>query len=427
MTFSQDIPARLKPIVVSFPHLYLASQRAKSTIEIINTDEAPLSVKEKKPDGTESHLELSAVAFGPGPGRIAPTFAQCADFEFDDDGKQLRIKVRPYTPVLDCDAPLLMRLNTQQLLGRMPTTTTFSFYAPALTARHCRIFNQLSTIADSDSVSVCLLKDDDRTVGQSTGTLTDEQLRTWVVELGDPEFFDFLYDKGPSTPFPYWCPSDVRKAIESRNRDEWEAAYKRYTTLPLTEKEEVTSLTLRIGREDGHEYSEEFFGIIPGLKMRPPKVGDDSTTSQEEVDRLWEESDQDCMVAGSFSADEHELAQRIRDWVENSSQPFPIGMSGDPPSTPVFRSRCEIIHRPRKDRLWYAERRLIIRVRPINDEERWNVEGSYWKSRGDEQRESIIAERLMELRANRPSNSNSSSPLPPYANLRSGDQQQAER
>jgi hypothetical protein len=398
LTISQRIPAKLRPIAVSFPHLFLAGQRAKTTVHLVSTEEAPLSVRENKLDGIETPVELSAITFGPGPGRIAPTFALRADFDFDVETKELRLSVCPPAPVLNCDAPLLMRLDTQQVITRMPATTiTFSYYTPALTAKHWRIFMRLAEVADSDSIVARLVRDDGNSVGESKEILNREQLQTWTVEVDDPEFVEFLYAKGPSTQFPWWCPEDVKEAIETRNHREWDTIYERYARMPIREKQEVTSLTLRMAQVDGHEYSEEFFGLIPGLKMGPPKIGDNSSLPQEEVDRMWEESDADCMLAASYSSDEHELAQAVRDWVGDPSKPFPFGFSGDPPGTPVFRSRCEVIHRPRLDRLWYAERRLIIRVRPINDEERWNVEGSYWQSVGDQARESLIAERIAAL------------------------------
>ncbi|MHB0961111.1 MAG: HD domain-containing protein [Pirellulaceae bacterium] len=399
ITISQTMPANVRPIAVSFPHLYLAGHRAKTTVEILNTHEAPLKVKEENPDGSDSRREVTGVAFGPGRRRIAPTLAQRADFDFDANKRELCLSVRPCTPVLDCDAPLLMRLNSQQLISGEQTTVTFSFYFPAINARHMRLFKQLAELRDTDTVTVRLESDIGKKMGETTNTLEGEQIRPWKVDVDDPEFVEFLYSKSPSTPFPWWCAADVRKAVDSRDSAEWDTIYERYVTIPIAEKEQVTSLTLRVAQEDGREYAEEFFGFFPSLKMRAPKVDPESKTSQEEIDRLWEESAMDCMVGGSFSADEHEIAKTVRDWAADPSQPFPIGVSGDPPSTPVFRARCEIIHRPRIDRLWYVERRLIIRLRPINDEERWTVEGHYWQSKGDKARESIIVERISELRA----------------------------
>lgn len=92
------------------------------------------------------------------------------------------------------------------------------------------------------------------------------------------------------------------------------------------------------------------------------------------------------------------MLREIREWTEDTSQPFPLSGSDDPPNTPAYRSRVEFIYTAPLDRFWYMERRWVIRLRPISDEERWNVEGLHWRSVGDEQREKMILERLAQLR-----------------------------
>ncbi len=114
-------------------------------------------------------------------------------------------------------------------------------------------------------------------------------------------------------------------------------------------------------------------------------------------------------LAASFEADVHDLGDRILEWSADSSKPFPFACTSDPPGKPVYRTRFELERFPLVDRHWYAERPILLRLRPLNPMEHWQIEAGYWEAINDTKRRDLLRQRIKSVDI---SAELSSSPIP---------------
>jgi hypothetical protein len=110
ITITQTFPSILDSACVAFPHLLIASQRTGYPVKFIGGDDTSLTVKEVRPDNSESESSIAAFAIGPGEGRHAGTMCERADFDFDPESRVLTFQMqqRGTDEFPNIDLPLIL-------------------------------------------------------------------------------------------------------------------------------------------------------------------------------------------------------------------------------------------------------------------------------------------------------------------------------
>jgi hypothetical protein len=394
LQIKQSIPLDIRAIAVSIPHLWIVGQRTRLPIELLNTKEAPLTISTTGADAafTENQQPVM-MSFAPGP-PSAPARVDCrSTLSIDISARTIHLEAQKLTEQIDPTLPLIVSFAMGDIVRQIPNTTMrFGYYVPALNARHLQGLIAIGEMIEEGPIEVRLHGG----IGTAVTSMERESAMTWAVDDVDRDIVHFLANAGEDVPYPWHFSVDEFDQLSRSDDSTRQNIYNKYMEMPTSEKEHIHTVILRYANIEGLEYQEEFLGFVGSKTFRPPKS---SLMSDDDFNRWWTEGTESATLAMSFSSDMHSLAREVRDWADDSSKPFPLQISGKSPTTPIFKSRFELVWSPIVDRLWYVERPLIMRVRPIRDDEAWNVEGMYWESVGQIERAEILRERLVERAA----------------------------
>ena len=126
--------------------------------------------------------------------------------------------------------------------------------------------------------------------------------------------------------------------------------FERYAGMAVPNKLKVTTVTLKCTTMDGREIRDEFLGFFPGVEFGPPQISDSPGLSQDQLNRFWDNPNQQIVLGASYTSDHYELADEIREWARDPARPFPLGITSGSPPSPIFKTRFETrklsTHRP---------------------------------------------------------------------------------
>jgi hypothetical protein len=399
---SQSIPPNLPATAVSFPYLMLAGSRAGVTVEMLNTAEAPLKVNvEDDADQQFPKLPPARIAIGPGAPSLPGRLDVRATFEFDPESHTGELLLR-FPDEKDRDGlPLIVGLPVAAMkAGAETARTQIGFYWPAVTAQLLIALERMLEQCSAGTVEWRMISTKDRRI-IATQRFAREEAERFVPHPFKKELLHFLYSRSPESPLPFWISDDEVSVMEADSTDDRQLIYEKYAQMSVAEKTKVTSITLKCTTVDGRDLREEYLGEFPHVTFNPPQIDESSKLTQQELNDRWENPTEQIMLSASFTSDYYELAKEIREWARDPSKPFPLNVSSGPPPSPVFKTRFELVNCPHIDRLWYVERPILLRVRPIQRREQWEVEASYWESVDDHERARLLRERIDADRASK--------------------------
>ena len=398
LQIAQQVPTALPATAVSFPHLFMAGLRSAMPIELLNTPEAPLTITVNTSTQKDAPpTNPSKITIGPSQSSACGHISMRADIVTDKEVDVVEFCVKTLGEEGNRDLPLIIDLPVAALTKGGKAQTLFGAYSPALTAQHFQAIRNAVRSSTNDNIELNIVRAKD---GQlfAAHQVARSQVEGLFPSKFSEELVEFLCSVGPETPLPWGVAEEELQVLADTQSDDRMQIYRMYAERDVKEKQQITSMILRWANSDGQDYREKYLGLFPNIRIGPPKIDETAALSQEELNRQWENPDKEMAIAASVSVDFHELACEFQEWAEDRTKPFPVNIEPGPPSSPAFKARFEIVNCPRIDRLWYVERPVLIRVRPLGPIERWEVEASYWQSVGDDDREEILRERIQEAK-----------------------------
>src|SRR5205823_4965777 len=115
----------------------------------------------------------------------------------------------------------------------------------------------------------------------------------------------------------------LQRIIEAPSVDR-QGEFDEVKTAIAARKPSVTSISLRYAMANGQDYREEFLGCMPiGIHFSTPEVTG-GTMTQEELNSLRSSGEMQFKFTMLLREDALELADLIRAWMRDPSEPFPV-------------------------------------------------------------------------------------------------------
>jgi hypothetical protein len=384
---SQTVPTERRDW--AFPYLLLAGRRANEPITILNSPEAPFRISIDSDDEALTRFnEENAlmVSIEPGSSDVSSVVTLRAGISFDGLRGVLTFTCHKLSAVLQDNLPVIVELPATLPPG--PMKISFSFVQTALRA---------GQLLDLERAAQLALEKELELQFQILGVgLLGSLQYTREIPLPMPavlsiEKLRVLAELDPEIPVPYLARKGLPERVVNAEPENRSAEFQAVKDLLTGEKPAVSSVTLRLATVDGQDYREEFLGCLPlGFHFNAPEIRG-GAISQEELNRLWASGDENFKVSVVCREDVHDLAAQIRDWMGDTTQPFPIECNNDL-QFHYCTTRLEMEHLKHVDRLWYVERPVIFRLCPVMRAEQYRVEMEYWRSKGDELRAQLLEE-----------------------------------
>lgn len=392
---SQRVPPNVPTTTVAFPYLYLAGLRSGTTIELLNTKDAPFRIKVNTTGQAPPDKDFWKISIGPAKPSWVERVDMRAAIAVDKDTNVLELRVRALNEEGHRRLPIVIGLPVAAAKKGTRGNSHLQIYLPALTAQAAHAVMRMCRGNDDPEIEFRVIREKD---GHLLGV---QHVRKAIAhEMFAMPFGEALVERlcsiGPETPLPWWLPKEQQDLLADGASENVAQIYKEWAARDVREKPQITSIMLRYAANDGRDYREDWLGFFPHIGFGPPTISGNAQVSQEEIDRRWEESPEDITLGASFQNDFYDLAKTIREWAEDPTSPFPLNITSEAPPSPVFKTQVELVVCPRIDRIWYTERPVILRVRPIRPMEQWEVEATYWESVGDVGRAEILRERLQD-------------------------------
>jgi hypothetical protein len=390
---SQTLPAALVRTPASFQHLILASLRSGVKIELLNAAETPMNFQVKA--APELGLPVDdpvSIAIQPSRPRPVARLNLRASLETSPDFDAIEFRLHRLSESNSHLLPVVVGLPNYPWQPDQSVEMQVHFYLPAMTLQQLRNLYELAKRPVGGEVELSLVfADSGRQVAkfQHDPQVVDGFLPRPLAE----DLVAALCDVAPEAPLPLGLTDDQIDALFTASAVELKEIYSAYAAQSLDEKQVIPSITIRMVADQGGDYREEYLGLFPEVKF----ASELSPSSQATVPPKSESIEQPGRISALFSEDPEGLAQQVRDWSEDLASPFPLCFSFGPPDSPVIKSYCEVTILPRIDRVWYAEKPLMIRLRSPKPIERWRREAEYWESIGDHSRAELLIERIQAL------------------------------
>jgi len=381
---SQQFPASRPDL--SFGYLMLAQRRAGITITVQNNEPAPFQLKGLEFMNSEAAEDLETpLAITIGPGCVTPQKKGSfrAKVLYNAENNELSIEAQKLSPD-DSGRPVLLQVFRDSDADVM--RCNFRLINSELTVGDVRIFHE----------AILAFKNGDlKTAVTIEGNSNDP--------IESPDFADFasLYDElverlaacDQSIPFPCVVPTKFLAQLTSCNAKDVRKELKSFTPELKAERPTITTIYLRLSTVDSQDYYEEFLGLQrPSFSFNAPTITGEGI-SQEDFEEKWKSGDDDIEFDIFFQEDENETAQMLRNWNTDPSQPFSFRLSGEH-NFSFVKTRMSVKFERLIDRMWYLERRVTFRFRPVTKAERYHIEKEYWESEGDEERACLLNELL---------------------------------
>ena len=295
------------------------------------------------------------------------------------------------------DLPIIIGLPVAIMkAGGGTAKTQIDYYWPAVTVELLDALDRMVEVSEHGDAEWKMVTAKDRRI-LGTQRFAKEEASNFIPRLFERQLLDFLRSISPKTPLPWFILDEELAELENEKSGKRKAIYDKYSNMDVDDKHQVTSVRLVTAAVDGRGIREEFLGFFPGGMFGPPAVDESGGSSQEELNRKWENPSEPITLGASYANDHYELASEIRQWAEDPTKPFPLNITSGAPDSPIFKTQFELVNCPHADRLWYVECPVVMRLRPIRSVEQWRVEAGYWESIGEQGRASLLRERIDQL------------------------------
>ena len=325
------------------------------------------------------------ISIGPGAGDVSSVVSLRASASFDASRGLLVFTCHKLEPGPQDELPVIVAIPSRRPEG--PLNITFSFIQTAFRVGQLLDLQRASELTSDGELEVQIHIDGAGFLGSMQYSVANPFRFPAVLPI---EYLVALAEIDRQMPIPCFTVQGLERVAEAapENRSgEFEAV----KTAVAQHKPSVTSITLRLATASGQDYREEFLGCLPiGRHFSAPKVTGD-TISQDELIRLCASGEQPWKMTMTLREDGLELAEQIRGWMRDPTQPFPFRWDNDL-EFHYCKTRMEVEHLKHIDRLWYVERRVIFRFSPATKAEQYRVEREYWRSKGDERRAELLEE-----------------------------------
>ena len=165
-------------------------------------------------------------------------------------------------------------------------------------------------------------------------------------------------------------------------------------------RNDIVSEVLKIFRtstEEQDSISELCEEQPPHFRFNSPTFDGDEKL-QSDVRRQWDAGAEFKMEA-TYRESIDVLAQTFRDWVADVSQPFPFGITDPDLMFHYAETRVTVCFDQVVDRVWYRERRVVVRFRLLNRHEQYAIEREYWEDRKDEARVQLLDDLIKQAKS----------------------------
>ncbi|HYT92854.1 MAG TPA: hypothetical protein VEL76_29325 [Gemmataceae bacterium] len=373
------------------PRLLLASKRAGTPILLTAAADHNFTLRVEgdtelaNRDTTGVVVEVGSVA-----AHRPASFQMPARVEVSQPTRTIRLLLRRFSGDTPTAYPVVMTIPVPPVPGqRVQVTFGTAIQWPELTVRDWRALEEANQVTRSSGARMELIVEDG-----------DRQLATMEIPQGVILFelgtgsenvqraLSGLDGESPApvrvTPDDF---SEIANMTPANRETRWQAERDRGSD----PSRRVSSVFLRLATPEGHPFEEQFLRFLPFTWFPAPTFGTEDP-AKTELRRQWTEGEIDFLLTCCYHTDIHELAMRLQNWCQNPQGGFPFRFYPGGMPEPVTRSVLTVRLLRSRDRIWYRDRPIIFEFRPVNRKEAYQMEASYWRSMGDEQRAQLAQE-----------------------------------
>lgn len=382
---------------VGIPYLLFASRRTRVPLSLSPHGGLPLEIAASELENVAERAGGGfVITIGPGePDVPAHVGIRCL-VDVDEDASVVRLAGFPVSSDDGTSSPLFIRMPPA---GRLRPGghggLEISLRQPNVTVGDLRKVHLARRVLVSERGQLELRVGD---AGHLVGRITQAGLPALQLPMGMSEAVvaALVEALDGDVPTPWYQSSDLREAIETSDADAIRRAFASAQATPLEQKLRVTSITLELLNGAGVALDERFLDFLD-VRFPAPQISASGEITQEEFNAVWNERPESVTLFSSTPAEVGSVAALVREWVANPVAPFPleIGPGGD--DLPDAHTFIEMVFEPSRDRVWYVEDPVRIRLRPATLEDQYRLEEAFWTARGDNARVTIVRERMQIL------------------------------
>lgn len=338
---------------------------------------------------------------GPSPPTLPHRVSLRCRIQFEEEQKLLRLYGLPLHVPESHFQPVNITFSPKLLQTGGAGEVSLSLHLPALSAHDIMSLRKASKAASGGAVASALtLEGIDSPVNiASLLPMIESLMPEWL----DDDVLQFLCELSPSTMLPWCFYDEVFAWLRETSGEERLKRVQEFQQAASENKATIPTLSLRIAVAGDQDYYEEFLGFFPRLKFVTPRIQETATFTQSDADAMWNDPAKSARISAVFSEDIAAMADDVRKWAANEGKGcFPFSFSNEAPSSPVVKTYLAWERLPVIDRLWYFERPMILRLRPVSREEHWEIQEQFFRSKGDLQRADFSADRLAEIKRGKP-------------------------
>lgn len=383
----------------SLPYLMLAGHRAQEPITILNIADAPLRVSVESDDADVSRLndeQPATIGITPAVGPISSVVSLRANALFEPARNLLIFTCHKLAGNPQADLPVIITLPASP--PKESLKLNFSFIRPALQVGQLLDLQRASEIAADGQLEVQLRVDG---VGNLGSTQPGSGIPFRMTDVLPIETLTVLAEIDRALPIPTFTAPGLIEQLETAPHERRATEFEAVKVKLAQNRPSATSILLRFASSDGQDFREEYLGCLPiGCHFSAPEVSNGSMT-QDQIDGLWSSGKDHFKMTMLFREDCYTLAEQVREWVDDPSEPFPFRCDNEL-QFHYCKTRFEQEHYPHIDRFWFIERPVVFRFCPVIRAEQYRVEMEYWRSINDERRAEMLTEMIAEEESKAP-------------------------
>ena len=391
LSISQQFPVNKKHWSIS--NVWLASIRAGMHVTVHNTWQAPFKLREKdqgKISESDSRGITSedpiAISFGPSSPLIVPKISLRLGIDYDRSAKSIRIFGGQLTNN-DSNKCLSVAISTRQ---------------PNKQSAVCQIVHSEWSVGDFEAMQ-SYTKDGETQIIFDVKGFTDISEFDFGQSEDNKVYTDAilrLATVNPELPMPLFLKEEVILAITTGTEGEIKDKLERYAQEHSTNLPIFTAITLRFSTLEGVDYYEEFLGFCPlNMRFNCPAVNGPEVV-QNKLEKAWETGIEELKLTSYSKKGFEELASILRSWSKDPDSEFPLEFSNDGPKLHFANTRIDLVFHPIRNRFWFRQRDVTLRLYPVSRAQRYGIEKEYWENvRKDSQRTEMLEEMFQQAAA----------------------------
>jgi hypothetical protein len=377
----------------SLSNVWLASIRAGIHVTVHNTLQAPFKLSEKElKEGAESDSKSVtsedpiAISFGPSSPMIVPKISLRLGIDYDRSAKSIRIFGGALTKN-DSNKCLSVAISTRQ---------------PGKQSSVCQIVHSEWSVGDFEAMQSYTKEGETQIVFDVKG-FTDVSEFNFGESKENKAYSDAilrLATVNPELPMPLFLKEERILEIATGTQGEINDKLARFAQEHSTNLPTFTALTLRFSTVEGLDYYEEFLGFCPlNMGFNCPTINGPEEV-QKKLEEAWERGIEELKLTSYFKRGFEELATLLRTWANDPDSKFPLDFSGDGSKFHFANTRMDLVFHPIRNRFWFRQRDVTVRLHPVSRAQRYGIEKEYWKNvREDAQRAEMLEEMFQQSAA----------------------------